>query len=165
MLTITPRKGCTCDCHHSIINYEHAAETLASVDEATERAKDHIRALRHRRNALVPSGRLPPEILCRAFAGDIRKSPLRSEEPPRILVLTAVCSTWRSVARSCPSLWTFIDFCYSTFARERLILAKNLPLIVWYKEDLINPLNSVLDLFSRSQGIDVSVHAEDWAKA
>jgi hypothetical protein len=70
-----------------------------------------------------------------------------------------------SVARSCPSLWTFIDFCYLRFAREGLILAKNLPLIVWYKEDLINPLNSVLDLFSRSQGIDVSVHAEDWAKA
>jgi hypothetical protein len=96
MLSSTPREQCTCHCHGSRVLDVEPVETVASIEEEIERAKDRIHVLRRRRNALLPIGRLPLEILCKDF--ESYKSAYSPREwSPRLLNLTHVSSAWRSV--------------------------------------------------------------------
>ncbi|KAK0188594.1 hypothetical protein F5146DRAFT_1055901 [Armillaria mellea] len=81
---------------------------------------------------LAPIRRLPRETLLEIFS-------LASSDIPDPLdapwSLGQVCSTWRSISRSCPSLWTGIHISESnsdctTFLRKYISLSRDLPIHV-----------------------------------
>ncbi|KAF9650463.1 hypothetical protein BDM02DRAFT_3164908 [Thelephora ganbajun] len=74
-----------------------------------------LAAIRSAVNELRPVNRLPPEIFAKVFEdrGNDRD----------MIVATHVCSRWRTILTSTPSLWTKIDFEYS--ARASLYLERS----------------------------------------
>ncbi|KAF9480801.1 hypothetical protein BDN70DRAFT_977314, partial [Pholiota conissans] len=87
------------------------ADTVQSIDKAIQRHQEHILSLRRRRNGLIPISILPPEIFCAIFM-IVRTNcaKMDSKTDKRAWVeLTHVCSHWRSIAISSPTLWALID--------------------------------------------------------
>jgi hypothetical protein len=164
MPTGIARKQCPCHCHSSSSNSEGPVETVASIDDEIQRAKDRIHALRRRRNALLPVARLPAEIMCRIFE-DYKRSSLLPYQTYGVLYLTQVCSTWYSTARSCPSLWTVIDFRCPKLATASALLAKSFPLSISYDDESGPSLSSVLNLLPRSRSLNISSSGKRWSKA
>ncbi len=105
-----------------------------------ERLFIHIRDQRDRllqdlsshRALLPPINRIPSEILLEIFR-HISSSSMCSGVAP--WNLGHVCSTWRTVSRSSPSLWTYISFSESsthdvTFLTTYLSLSQDLPISI-----------------------------------
>jgi hypothetical protein len=168
MLQNTPHHSCACQYYRSSTGSKHNAETVTSLDEKIKRAKDCVRALNCRRNVLLPIARIPTEIICRIF--DIH----RNGYPPtksmlKMLDITQVCSTWRSVTRSCLSLWTDIHVHLPMLAKEGMRLAKPLPLSLWYEEtreiNHLSMVKQVCKLLPRCRSISLSMCATCWRSA
>jgi hypothetical protein len=160
-----PHSSCACQCHASSRGSERDADTVAYLDKEIKRVEDYAHALRCRRNALLPVARLPPEILCRIF--DFH----RTGCPPidtmfNMIGVTQVCSTWRSTARSCASLWTVIHVGLPMLAQECMELAKPFPLSLWYEEDEESEdsltVKQVFQLLPRCRSIHLSMGANRW---
>lgn len=91
------------------------ADTALSVRlEEIARLQNECYLIKTRRNALVPIGRLPPEVLAEVFLWLMY---LHIESLPYVvkncrshhwLVVCLVCRHWRSVALSAPRLWSHI---------------------------------------------------------
>ena len=86
---------------------------------------DQIRELNHRRNALVPISRLPPETLAEIFSL-VSFSVDDYEDVPDMkwIRVTHVCRRWREIALSFPYLWSHIPFTKLTLAGFTEILAR-----------------------------------------
>ncbi|PBK59674.1 hypothetical protein ARMSODRAFT_966727 [Armillaria solidipes] len=79
---------------------------------------------------LAPIRRLPRETLLQIFGLASSDIPNPHDAP---WILGEVCSTWRSISRSCPSLWTRIYIStlkrnYSTFLDKYISLSVHLPI-------------------------------------
>jgi hypothetical protein len=109
-------------------------EAISTVDKGIDTAKQLVRSLLTRRNALVPIFLLPPEILILARVFHL----LVLEEPPFSgrrhlgwIRVTHVCRHWRQVALDDSSLWAKIICGIPTRTKwmsEMLARAKNAPL-------------------------------------
>ncbi|KAF9241054.1 hypothetical protein BU15DRAFT_73539 [Melanogaster broomeanus] len=110
------------------------AEAQARTDNEIALLKLSICALLTRRNALLPVSRLPYEILATIFLyqayyfyEDPRYSGMWGSAPPWANV-SYVCRHWRSVALSCPSLWSFLFVSSPRGTEELLSRSKTVPL-------------------------------------
>lgn len=107
---------------------------------------------------LAPIRRLPRETLLEIFS-------LASSDIPDPLdapwSLGQVCSTWRSISRSCPSLWTririseFNNDC-TTFLKKYFSLSRDLPIHLTMEIDPDD--EAISDVIS-----DLVLHSERWA--
>jgi hypothetical protein len=149
-----------CSC---IETHRSATDTVTPVEDETERA---MWASRRQHNGLLPIARLPPEILCKVFES------YQAQFPPRdgleqLTELTKVCSQWRSIAHSCPSLWTNIDWNYPELAEKGVTLSRSLPLRVWCDAasygsiDLDVAIDAVLDIWPRALMAHLHFYEED----
>ncbi len=114
-----------------------AVATISTVDKGIDAARQFVRSLLTRRNALVPISLLPPEILSRVFHLLVLEEPRFSggRSPGRIRV-THVCRHWRQVALDDSSLWAKIWGIPATtkWISEMLARAKNAPLDIEFNE-------------------------------
>ena len=88
-----------------------------------------IRALKSRRNSLAAISCLPPEILSKIFvccAATYDSPPLSMDW----VQVTHVSRHWRTVAISCPQLWTTLVFARPWWVEEMLKRSKMAPLVV-----------------------------------
>ncbi|KAH6901500.1 hypothetical protein BKA70DRAFT_1308840 [Coprinopsis sp. MPI-PUGE-AT-0042] len=102
--------------------------TYASVDEARRLLDDRVLALekqivdiKHQRNQLAPTSRLPVEILTKIFLDQARsaQSPpqapqhgstgINSHPSTMWMGISHVCRQWREVALSCSELWSVLN--------------------------------------------------------
>ena len=123
---------------------------ISTVDKEVEAARQLLRSLLTRRNALAPISLLPPEILARVF-----HFLALEEEPPCSrgqnlgwIRATHVCRLWRQVALGDASLWARIagSPTNTELIAEMLVRARNAPLDV--DIDLRRALDpEVLDVF------------------
>jgi hypothetical protein len=125
----------------SRFNYSHSrtgthdpsarVAAISTVDKGIDAARQFLRSMLTRRNALVPISLLPPEILARVF------HLLVLEEPPFSarrnlgwIRVTHVCRHWREVALDDSSLWARIGGTPANkkWISEMLARARNAPL-------------------------------------
>jgi hypothetical protein len=164
MLSSTSGQGRKCQCQCSNTPHECTTETVASLDQEIQHAKDRLRDLVHRRNAILPIGRLPLEILYQVLVSHKRMMPLR-DWPRRLMALSHVCSTWRTATRSFPSLWTFIDFdhkSHTSLAQESLSLSQSLPISVCSDVHTMSDSVQVFNLWPRLKRVDLKLFRETW---
>jgi hypothetical protein len=165
MLQHRPNSSCACQCHAFSPGSEYHAETAAYLDKEIKRVEDYAHALRCRRNEIMPVARLPADILCRIF-DFYRTGCPPTEAMSDMIGVTHVCSTWRSTARSFPSLWTVIDVGQPTLAHECMELAKPLPLSLWNEEDGefedSFTVDQVLQILPRCRSINMRMGARYW---
>jgi hypothetical protein len=110
---------------------------------------------------MLPIRRLPVEILCRVLTACKSTVPLR-DWPLRLLDLTHVSSTWRSTARSFPSLWTVIDLDQESLAHKSLILSKPLPVSTFRDVHSTSDWADVFQLWRHSKRVDLNLYTETW---
>ncbi|KAF7342652.1 hypothetical protein MSAN_02022200 [Mycena sanguinolenta] len=109
---------------------------LASLDKEISGLKDHLRKLEKKRQTLSdykaqhmgilsPLRRMPPEILGEIFSWP-QQSTFAVFRPKENCpwILTHVCSRWRAVALSLPSLWSLITIDFSIEQRYSLELVR-----------------------------------------
>jgi hypothetical protein len=163
MLGTTRRQGCKCYCQCLNERNERTSETVAAFDQEIQYVKNRLRDLVHRRNAILPIGRLPPEIISGVFVAYRKTMPLR-DWPWQLIALTHVCSTWRSTARSFPSLWTVIDFSHPSLARENRSLSQPLPIIICSEVLKKSDWDQVFNLWPHSKKVDLDLYNETWSR-
>jgi hypothetical protein len=107
-------------------------EAISTVDKGIDTAKQFVRSLLTRRNALVPISLLPPEILARVFHFLVLKElPFSGRRHLGWIRVTHVCRHWRQVALDDSSLWAKMGWRIPTNTKwisEILARAKNAPL-------------------------------------
>ncbi|KAF9241062.1 hypothetical protein BU15DRAFT_73546 [Melanogaster broomeanus] len=110
-------------------------EAHARIDNEIALLKLPICALLTRKNALLPVSRLPCEILATiflyqaySFYQDPRYLAIRPWGAPPWANVSYVCRHWRSVALSCPSLWSFLFVSSPRWTDELLSRSKMVPL-------------------------------------
>ncbi|KAB5588179.1 F-box-like domain containing protein [Ceratobasidium theobromae] len=139
-------KACIAMQNYSFKNHTHshklsirAASELplvASIESKFQQAKAAISRTRNNSSSISPVGALPPEILSRIFHLVLQLSPrpctsafvwrqlpytgesLISEHPD---LLAHVCSRWRQVAISDPTLWSHINITPSLSPSQKLL--------------------------------------------
>jgi len=82
------------------------------IDAEIKSLEDTIRALKIRRNALVPISSLPPEVIATIFSFvRLPEHFIMAEEPDQLecLRVAHVCHQWREVALNHPSFWSNIN--------------------------------------------------------
>ncbi|KAG6825624.1 hypothetical protein H0H92_003039 [Tricholoma furcatifolium] len=116
------------------------SDSRAKVHEyIQEQIKAHesiIRYYKKRQNALTVTCQIPVEVLARVFSyvvedavGDNAKT--YTKKTDWMSTVSHICSHWREVALSTPSLWSTIDLGYDpAWALEMLQRSKNSPLSV-----------------------------------
>jgi hypothetical protein len=112
-------------------------EAISTVDKGIDTAKQFVRSLLTRRNALVPISLLPPKILARVFhflqflVPKELPSYRRCRRNLGWITVTHVCRHWHQVALDDSSLWANITCAVPTnikWISEILAWAKNAPL-------------------------------------
>ncbi|KAG6810431.1 hypothetical protein H0H92_011873 [Tricholoma furcatifolium] len=97
-------------------------------------SKTIIRYYKNRRNAFTITCRIPPEVLACIFRHVVTNflgSRVRRGSVHWIKMISHVCSHWREVALSSPSLWSTIDIDFSpALAQEMLLRSKKVLLSV-----------------------------------
>ncbi|TFK67804.1 hypothetical protein BDN72DRAFT_898636 [Pluteus cervinus] len=81
------------------------ANIRAEIDKEIKQLQDRIHTLRNERNALLPIGLLPPDVLIRIFALTIKQR----HHGKSVLRLSWVSHYWRRVVLGCKGFWTLID--------------------------------------------------------
>jgi hypothetical protein len=102
-----------------------------AIDDELESLEKTARALKHRRNALAPISRLPPETIAivfsflslprdyvRLFTGD-------KQDYLSWLRVSHVCHRWREIALDQPRFWSRIDFTTLTSAAVTEVLSRS----------------------------------------
>ncbi|KAK0243594.1 hypothetical protein EDD85DRAFT_874920 [Armillaria nabsnona] len=122
-------------CQASILNdIEYLERELQRVDPLFLQIRDRrdklLKDLGGCKALLAPIRRLSRETLLQIFDLASSESPSRDDAP---WCLGKVCSTWRSISRSCPSLWTRIHISKSykhclTFLEKYASLSRDLPM-------------------------------------
>ncbi len=124
--------------------HDHSTRVAAiyAVDKGIDAAREFVRSLLTRRNALMPISLLPPEILAWVFHLLVHEEwPLTGSRNLGWIKVTHVCRHWRQVALDNSSLWARIwDFSVNTkWISEILARAKNAPLDIELDGVLSNP--------------------------
>jgi hypothetical protein len=104
---------------------------ISTVDKGLNAARQLVRSLLTRRNALMPISLLPPEILARVFhLLVLEEPPLSGGQSLGWIRVTHVCQHWRQVALDDSSLWAKIWGIPTNtkWISEILARAKNAPL-------------------------------------
>ncbi|KAF8498176.1 hypothetical protein F5888DRAFT_1906452 [Russula emetica] len=104
---------------------------LSTVDKGIDAAKQFLRSMLARRNALVPISLLPPEILARVFhLLVLEELPFSGRGNLGWIRVTHVCRHWRQVGLDDSSLWARIGgtLMNKKWISEMLARAKNAPL-------------------------------------
>jgi hypothetical protein len=104
---------------------------ISTVDKGIDAARQLVRSLLTRRNALVPISLLPSEILARVFhLLVLAEPPLSGGRSLGWIRVTHVCQHWRQVALDDSSLWAKIWGIPTNtkWISEMLARAKNAPL-------------------------------------
>jgi hypothetical protein len=151
---------CQCSCHSSL--GDERINTLASVDMELARTRRRVLALLERRNELLPVNRLPAELLSHIIETEKRKKPAQKWQQ-WLLGVTQVCRRWRTVARSCPTLWNTVDMDYPMLVNQNLHLARSLPLSVHTHAGDSDSVKEALSLFPRSRILDITFSEQDAA--
>ena len=92
-----------------------APEARKAIGEEIAHYSWHILGLKSTMNALAPISILPPEILCEIFLYaadvDIHEQYVVKERRKSYgwICVSHVCRHWRTVALSCPALWSRLD--------------------------------------------------------
>ncbi|KAI0299845.1 hypothetical protein BC826DRAFT_993688 [Russula brevipes] len=81
-----------------------------AIDDEIKSLEASLRALKSRRNALVPISHLPPEILAAIFLFLSPSVWNRGINLLEWLSVTHVCHRWRDIALAHPRLWSHINF-------------------------------------------------------
>ncbi len=110
----------------------HLQEELRHIEplyiQIRDRRNKLLKDLRDYKAFLAPIRTLPPETLLHIFKlASSHNDPLHAP-----WILGHVCSFWRSLSRSCPSLWTRIRFSdeyftSSAFQEKYVLLSRDLP--------------------------------------
>ncbi|GJE90034.1 hypothetical protein PsYK624_061550 [Phanerochaete sordida] len=121
-----------------------ADELLGRLESEATRIQATMLAVKSRRNALVPIGRLPPELLAEVFYelvclyDDHPRSPKQHQSPFYWLYVTSVCSAWRRVALNAPRVWSHIHFHPKAGDQERITAffarSRSAPLMIKQRE-------------------------------
>ncbi|KAF8498172.1 hypothetical protein F5888DRAFT_1889297 [Russula emetica] len=114
-----------------IYNPSARVVALSTVDKGIDAAKQFLRSMLTRRNALVPISLLPPEILARVFhLLVLEEMPFSGKRNLGWIRVTHVCRHWRQVALDDSSLWARIGstLMNKKWISEMLARAKNAPL-------------------------------------
>ncbi|KAG5650232.1 hypothetical protein H0H81_000245 [Sphagnurus paluster] len=104
--------------------YARIQKEIAALNELA-------RSWRQRHNELSLIHRLPPEILSTIFSY-ITLIHLPRTSLQWIQCISHICSHWRRIALTCPSLWADIPFHNPRWAREMLRRSKKAPLTIAY---------------------------------
>ncbi|KAF8262412.1 hypothetical protein EI94DRAFT_1743694 [Lactarius quietus] len=103
---------------------------LQAINAEVKSLEESLRALKLRRNALLPVSSLPPEVIATIFSFlRLRVTStahvLREKtEPLEWLRVAHVCHQWREVALDHPLFWNHVDFTTVTSASAAEILAR-----------------------------------------
>ena len=109
-------------------------EAISTVDRGIDTAKQFVRSLLTRRNALVPISLLPPEILAWVFhLLALKEPPFSGRRELGWIRVTHVCRHWREVALDNSSLWAKITCGMPTNTK-------------WMSEILARAKNTLLDI-------------------
>ena len=114
-------------------------EERASLFRALRQQDETIARYKQDQHALTPVGRCPVEVLLLIFTICIKDAPLKrhgSRVPWEGVRLTHVCSRWRDVAISCPTLWDIVDLGWPAWAKELVERSQEAPLTVVYTPGL-----------------------------
>ncbi|KAG6808264.1 hypothetical protein H0H92_004701 [Tricholoma furcatifolium] len=122
----------------TFITSESRAKAHEYIKEQIKSYESIIRYYKNRQNTLTITCRIPPEVLACIFryfvkdaVGDNADPDTHSKKIDWIRAVSHICSHWREVALSTPSLWSTIDLGYApAFALEMLQRSKNVPLSV-----------------------------------
>src|ERR1700730_4144150 len=95
-----------------------------AIDDEIKSLEASLRALKSRRNALVPISHLPPEILAAIFSFLSPSVWNRGIDLLEWLSVTHVCHRWRDIALTHPRLWSHINFTRLTPAGMAGMLAR-----------------------------------------
>ncbi|KAG8753696.1 hypothetical protein FRC11_007193 [Ceratobasidium sp. 423] len=114
---------------HLPLRMDAEAQVVSLLEVKLQKAKAALNWSRNRSNTHMTVNDLPPEILARIFQIVHRTEPCAKreynrgvkEEPMYLTILSHVCSRWREIAFSTPSLWPHLDISTSSLLnRQRL---------------------------------------------
>ncbi|SJL04113.1 uncharacterized protein ARMOST_07473 [Armillaria ostoyae] len=155
----SPLDVCQASIMDDISNLEQELQTIESLFiQIRDRREKLLKDLGSCKALLAPIRHLPRETLLQIFN-------LASSDIPDPLdapwSLGQVCSTWRSISRSCPSLWTGIYISESnrdctTFLKKYISLSRDLP--IHLTMDFDPDEEAMSDVVS-----DLVLHSERWA--
>ncbi|KZT23914.1 hypothetical protein NEOLEDRAFT_1242861 [Neolentinus lepideus HHB14362 ss-1] len=112
-------------------------ETRKEIEEKISEHYTEIIGLRRRLNALLPTARLPPELLAEIFLAYMNTHEnsafysFSRYEYHRRFYIAQVCQHWRQVALEDPRLWANIDLSAGPrYVKEMLFRSKKAPLAI-----------------------------------
>ncbi len=83
---------------------------LQKIDDETNSLQESLRALRHRRNAIIPISRLPLETLAAIFSILSASAWNTGDDKLSWIRVAHVCHRWREAALNHPRIWSYINF-------------------------------------------------------
>ena len=141
-----------------IVSAESRDRLLQAIDDEIKSLEESTRALKSRRNALVPISCLPPETLAAIFSFVF---PFEGKEDSGAgylegIRVTHVCRRWREAALDHPRLWSHIIFVELAPASMTEILARAKMAPLHLEADLINSSWDQLDVIERQLEAHIS---------
>ncbi|SJL16971.1 uncharacterized protein ARMOST_20508 [Armillaria ostoyae] len=143
---------------NDITNLEQELDEIEPLFvQIRDRREKLLKDLRGCKALLAPIRRLPRETLIQIFGLASSDIPDPRDTP---WILGEVCSTWRSISRSCPSLWTRIHIStfgrnYSTFLETYISLSVHLPIHMSVEGQLDHKDTDILRC--------LALHSERWS--
>ncbi|KAG9081568.1 hypothetical protein FRC07_014481, partial [Ceratobasidium sp. 392] len=153
--------------------------SLELEEAALCRARTSLVAARNASESLVPINSLPPEILTRVFLATqcTSRDWYDSEELPPAQLLVGICSYWRQLALSIPSLWTDMNIttCQRSYNYATLLFhrSNHLPICLnvfepeeleannrWAWENSGPPSELLTETSKRIQALDIYSQAD-----
>ncbi|KAK0435738.1 hypothetical protein EV421DRAFT_1834381 [Armillaria borealis] len=143
---------------NDITNLEQELDEIEPLFiQIRDRREKLLKDLRGCKALLAPIRRLPRETLIQIFGLASSDIPDPRDAP---WILGEVCSTWRGISRSCPSLWTRIHIStfgrnYSTFLETYISLSVHLPIHMSVERQLNHKDTDILRC--------LALHLERWS--
>ena len=89
---------------------------LQEIDDEMNSPQESLQASRHRRNAIIPISRLPPETLAEIFSILSTSEWNTGDHKLTWIGVAHVCHRWREAALNHPRIWNHINFTKLTLA-------------------------------------------------
>jgi hypothetical protein len=146
------------------------------IDQEILRYEEAVRELKSRRNLLAPISRLPAEILCAVFMFCSVPEPLTPasfgsvDTRWRWIIVTHTSRLWRSIALSCPALWSKPEFTKTEWAYEMIRRSKMAPLTIqvssnyWLTPRVVDAVSEGLKHLSRISEINLAASRDNMDK-
>ncbi|SJL16921.1 uncharacterized protein ARMOST_20453 [Armillaria ostoyae] len=153
----SPIHICRASLLDDIVNLEKELQDIEPLFlQIRDRRNKLLKDLGDCKALLAPVRTLPPETLLHIFElASSDNDPLGAP-----WILGHVCSFWRSLSRSCPSLWTRIyfaaEYCSPEFLEEYISLSRDLPIHLFVFEQ-----PDVEDVMVILEGL--MMHSERWS--